>query len=75
VAEELSIPSRGYLEAHFTDLRVTGQLPGLAPLQGPQSARREDDGEARPLQNFQEIGHCFPIAKHFPDRSLLRGVM
>jgi hypothetical protein len=22
----------------------------------------------RPLQNFLEIVHCFPIAKHFPDR-------
>ena len=22
----------------------------------------------RPLQNLQEIVHCFPLAKHFPDR-------
>jgi hypothetical protein len=30
VAEELSIPSRGYLEAYSTGLRVTGQL--LVPM-------------------------------------------
>jgi hypothetical protein len=29
----------------------------------------------RPLQNFQEIVHCFPIAKRFPIVSLVPGVI
>jgi hypothetical protein len=38
VAEELSIPSRGYSEAHFTGLRVTGHLAPKYSIPGCESA-------------------------------------